>query len=513
VAFTLAASTGTARVHLVVRSRIKPPQCDLYDVGLWLKPLSPVPRTPAQSKWETYMPQAIRLVVSFMTTVSVLAAYGADGVLSLSSPCPGAFQKSNWSERQIGRIRYSFQLCDGVVMPFRQWLVFTVSEARESEDATELVSRIVAVGAFQVSSGRMRQLTIPPPGVQHESTMVFAGDPMVPMGRNCCGVVLREGVPTIRIPVGKAGNVSAREQNCDERHGNDVQRAGATSCSLWKWELDDNVVHHVGPWNDEMTRVASAIGLEQVQIAWRCDTRDPMQGEFCVTDQRSKNTTSVRLQTSSRASLYNSQTFTATADPHAFVVCDAWATDKLAVFCVDPNQPGGLRWKWHKDDLEARVGLGIQGAAFLSKTSFPTQRALLLVDVIRDNRASTQLFVLDPAEGKIVKQCRLPGDYIWMSLPDTGAISPDARRLAFTVLKSPQTLDTRLIVADLDSGSTRESGNLTEVIEGIAGIWGFVNDTQMIVSDASRIWLLDTSGDLKLKELFCLTERDPQARP
>jgi hypothetical protein len=457
---------------------------------------------------ESVMYSTIRLVVPFLVAVSWLPGYGDDRPYRVMRPCPGEFDRSYWSERwNEGRsdsFSFSrFQLGDGVVLRSGRWLVFTIGEILTIEDgrgASRRILRTVAVGALELDTGRMRQLTLPIADEQQEFRMVFSGDPLVPLGSHHCGIILRKTAP--------AAGVGVPAQNGDQ-----VREADATCCAVWIWDLNANTVEFAGPLVEGVTRLVSAIGLDPIKAGWKPDAGDPMQGELRVTDPDSQKTACVRLVSAQRVSLYSSQTFATTGETHAFVVCDAW-TDELTVFCVDPNALGGRRWSLNKGDLEAIVGPGIQGAAFVSNAyTVLKHKTLLLIFRIHDEVGSTEILVLDLADGTTGPQARLSDAHSSGLLPEIAALSADARRLAFPFYKDAATSDVRLAVVDVDSGVVRESANLRESIDGLLWVWGFADSTKVILADYSRVCIIDSgTGEWELHVLIDLaggSDRDP----
>ena len=453
------------------------------------------------------MHSTIRLSVPFLVAVSWLPGYGDDTSYRVIRPCPGEFDRSYWSERwSEGRSdSYSFprfQFGDGIVLRSQQWLVFTIAEMLTIEDGTGASRRIlrtVAVGAFELDTGRMRQLTLPIADGQQELTMVFSGDPLVPLGSHHCGIVLRKTTP--------AAGAGVPAQNGDE-----AREADATHYALWIWDLDANSVEFAGPLIEGVTRLVSAIGLDLIKAGWKPDAGDPMQGELRVTDPDSQKTACVRLVSAQRGSLYSSQTFATTGDTHAFAVCDAW-TDEVAVFCVDPNALGGRRWSLNKSDLEAIVGPGIIGAAFVSNAyTVLKHKTLLLIFRIHDEVVSTEVLVLDLADGTTGRRARLSDAHSSGLLPEIAALSADARRLAFPYYKDAAMSDVRLAVVDVDSGVVGESANLGDSSDGLLWVWGFANSTKVILADYSRVFIIDSgTGEWELNVLIDLaggSERD-----
>ncbi len=448
------------------------------------------------------MHSTIRLLIPFLVAVTWLPGHGDDTSYRVIRPCPGEFDRSYWSQRwSEGRSdSFSFprfQLCGGVVLRSQNWLVFTIGEVLTIEDgsgASRRMLRTVAVGAFELDTGRMRQLTLPIADEQQELRMVFSGDPLVPISSHHCGIVLRKATP--------AAGVGVNAQTGDES-----READATCCALWIWDLNANTVEFAEPLVAGETRLVAAIGLDLIKAGWKPDAGDgdPLQGKLRVTDPDSQKTACVRLQSATRVSLYDSQTFATTGDTHAFAVCDAW-TDELTVFCVDPNALGGRRWSLNKSDLEAIVGPGIEGAAFVSNAyTVLNQQTLLLIDRTHDQAGSTELLVLDLADGTIGQQARLSDAHSSGGLPEVAALSADVRRLAFPFYKTAAMSDIRLVVVDIDSGVVRESADLSESIEGLLSIWGFADNTKVILADYSRVFIIDSgTGEWELNVLIDL---------
>lgn len=60
-------------------------------------------------------------------------------------------------------------------------------------------------------------------------------------------------------------------------------------------------------------------------------------------------------------------------------------------------------------------------------------------------------------------------------------------------------------IVDLDSGKFRDTENLYDKLQ-LCWLHGFLDNDRAVLSDEHAIWILDTGGNLRLRELFRLNE-------
>jgi hypothetical protein len=382
-----------------------------------------------------------------------------------------------WEAEWEGETRYWHFLTRGIVMPSREWIVFEVNRVIEPPRHTGHLgtSEVVALEAYHFASGRTFELTIPQLAGRRSWIQSLDPEPtVVALGKNRCGFVVVQ--PTAEVV--------------------DADREPSRS-SLWQWDLDSHAVRVGGPWQFPMTRIARVLDSAHCQWTWDANMDDPWQGVLVVRDPYSFRTSSVDLRTSDAIFAIKMQTYSPTSDPRAFAVCDSWDSERLHVFCVDPNRPRGRRWELDREAIEAIVGRDIRGAAFPAGLSFPVRRIPLFVAVTRNGEASTALILLDSATGRVVERYHFALDSSHAFPFSIPLLSPDGKHLLRAVFN-----DDRYEVIDVATGAVRVTESKPEFVHGVR-VWGFVDRTRAVVATDFVIWLLDVNS-LEFREIFRL---------
>lgn len=409
-----------------------------------------------------------------------------------------------------------YSLGEVCITPSREWIVFLIHGNLRRPDRDEPV----AVGAYRVSSGLKRQLVFSlPRGESAWTTQILESlrRDFVPMGGNRVGIVTmhmplhrKDGEPD-RGTCAATGPVSLGNPE-----GGNAPAPAREKYFLWEWDLERDNARLVGPWDYAMISIAQVLDLGQCNICWTSD-RESTNGELRLFDLASRKNTMVSLNPEVQVAAIVMQTYARTADPCAFAVCDPLPPDGVQVYCVDPNAPNGIRWRWDKAALQDAVGPNIKEAGFLRKVSHPCQQLPLLVYSysVDGKKCSVYLVFLDERTGRIARGSKIPLD-VSVTLP---IISSDNRWLVDNIdgldgledegehedSSEDGLLCTRLRIIDLDSGKYRDTANLYKQMQ-LCWLGGFLDGDRAVLSDEHAVWILDTGKDLRLRELFRLNE-------
>ncbi|MDY0165076.1 MAG: hypothetical protein RBS80_00945 [Thermoguttaceae bacterium] len=413
------------------------------------------------------------------------------------------------ADRQLAdAARRNRSLSDVLMTPSREWVAFVVGSYWPDYDAASAM----AVGAYHVPSGRKRQLSFSPLPQPPESRVAME---LVRWGDDSCGVVVGLSSPLSE----QARSESDDAERSQPLIGRDPPRL-QWKRFLWTWNLSTDEVQFVGPWNSAKSMVAEVVQPGRCGL---CGTTFVSQGtsRLMVRDKASGRTATVSLRLSRGIHDTDGTTMIATTDPCAFAVCDAHdAHDAekadLRVYCVDPNAPGGIRWKLAHGDIEAAIGPGIRGAAFLQQRGRTFRSLPLFVHRPVDADVSrTHLLLLRQKDGTIERQYSLPFDAPW---PKPPILSPDYKRLVFLhqdilfMGRPPATAEEigtadfilQFRVVDLESGTFRDTENHYGRLP-LCWLQGFLDGERVLLSDDRALWTLDT-GNLRLRELFRIAE-------
>jgi hypothetical protein len=425
-------------------------------------------------------------------------------------PVVEAFAAEKYTQRLLpdGRLR-EFSIGDVLLMPSHEWIIFLV-EGHHSFDRAEPV----AVGAYHVPSGRMRQLVFS--SLTKEAKFGMTVEAIMPLERNRCGIVTGLDSPTAvnGLPKKKQIYGSVAFEKAKKESPNRFREKAL----LWEWDLVTDKVRFVGPWESAMTKIAGSLRLGHCEVCWRGLPGANMRGVLELRDRSSGKTAEISLKVGIGNLETDGVTCAPTSRPYAFAVCDASEIDKrrLEVRCVDPNAPDGVRWNLTTMPIESAIGPGILGAAFLQDIE-PSVRPLpLFVQRAVKNQCSTYLLFLDQETGKVVGQHRLPFDILYPSLP---IISPDYKRVVFadsglSVKGKPPAMAEdvlsadfylRFRVIDLGSEKFRDTENLDDKVQ-MCWLRGFLDNDRAVLSDEHAVWILDTGRNLRLREVFRLND-------
>ncbi len=396
-----------------------------------------------------------------------------------------------------------FTLSDVLIMPSRKWIAFVVES--NHKDAT--ITEPVAVGAYHCLSGRQYQLVFPSLPERFKSRVVIE---LVSLGANRCGVVVGVSTPAVADEQRRKQQAEISPTTGKERSPRVLQWRRF----LWEWDLATNSVRFRGPWDGAMTYIAGFLNLGQCEVCWRRLPEGNMKGELKLRDRSSGKTTDIRLGLGIGTLNTDGVTCVPTSSPCALGVCDASDIGKghLEVRCIDPNAPDGIRWRLDERILKDVVGSGVAGAAFLQNVEPSTYPLPLFVHRIINHQCSSYLLFVDQKMGTVAKQCKMPLNTLYPELP---IISPDRKRVVLDVSDLPGTgeqkedlatdLRTQFRVVDLNSGTFRDTENLYDKLQ-LCWLHGFLENDRAVLSDEHAIWILDTNGNLRLRELFRLSE-------
>lgn len=422
------------------------------------------------------------------------------------------FSTQKYKEYRWDPILRSYSLGHVGLTPSHEWIVFAINSNLSAVDRSE----VVAFGACHVSSDRKRQLVFSPSlGHPAQTARLVIGlhSGFVPLGGNRIGIVT-ERFPADRTSSEQSSG-SCMEIGPDrpEAEGSRASARVQVTYSLWEWDLDRDIVRHVGAWNYAMLPIVQVLQLGQCYLSWSL-AGEATSGELSILDLASCNRTMVRLSPEVYVSESSGETYAPTADPCAFAVCAPSPPDSVRVYCVDPNASNGIRWTWGKDAQKDAVGGKIEEAAFLQNVQFPCRELPLLVYSLIGQKYFVRLVFLDARTGKSIRQNTISIDVLALQLP---IISGNNKRLVANIsgLSNPdQQSDplesdscTRLRVIDLESGKYRDTENIYERLQ-LCWLRGFLDNDRAILSDEHAVWLLDTERGLRLEEFFRLNEVD-----
>ena len=416
----------------------------------------------------------------------------------------GSFPRQKYSPFSFEGSERGYSISRAIVMPTREWVVFSVltSDVKNPERAV-----VIAIGAYHVSSGQVQHLQFVSAGGRTDSEMYIIDDlGFIPLGDNRLMFLTELSQPRVKSDVRPVAQEKGTESTRDER-SSDISH----TYHFWEWDLSTKKVRLRK--EDVPIRVAQAVRLGPCCLSWIARSEsDPTDGRLSVRDKRSGKVATVDLQLGTRGTLNSSQTYAATGDPCTFAVCNPWNLERdrtLEVSCVDPNAPQGIRWRIDKAALEEHaLGRQIVGAALLDNSFDPAPELYLMLLLMgKDYQYHVVLVRIDARAGKVDKEYRLPLDSAFWD-PDQFVLSPSKRRVVAERHNSDRSdngVFTRYRVIELESGNYKD----TDVIDWetpIPRLCGFINETDVIIAGDYALSVLNTTDPTQHRELFRLVE-------
>lgn len=445
----------------------------------------------------------MRCVVLIVTIVS-LSAGVAENEVGGFRPEVGLFPRHKYSPYSFERRERGYSISHAVVMPTREWVVFSVSTSDVKNPARAVV---VAIGAYHVSSGQVQHLQFLSSGARIDSEMHIIDDlGFIPLGEDRLMFLTELSQPRAKSDVRPGQQVEGTESTQDEP-SSDISHTD----HFWEWHLS---AKKIGLRKEDVPiRVAQVVRLGPCCLSWSARAEsNPTDGRLSVRDERSGRVATVDLQLGMRGTLNLSQTYAATGDPCTFAVCNPWNLERdgtLEVFCVDPNSPQGIRWRIDKATLEEHsLGRRIVGAALLDNSFDPAPELyLMLLLEGEDCQWQVVLVRIDATAGKVDRGYTLPLDSaLWD--PGDFVLSPSKRRVVAERGGSGRSDDdifTRYRIIELESGQYRD----TDVIDWetpIPRLCGYINETDVVIAGDYALYVLNTTDPTQHRELFRLVD-------
>ncbi len=390
-------------------------------------------------------------------------------------------------------------LSDVLLLPSREWIAFVVEGNHNDSEWTEPV----AVGIYHVASGRKRQFAFP---LHRDLAQRWVAAELISLDAHRCGIV----VAFSPLFGDERAERPAQEGNVRTSERRPSRNAADWHYFLWEWNLTSDEVRFRGALNQVVSYIAPYIKLGECEVSWRRTSADKLDGDLSLRDRSSGGTAAARLRLGQGSLYSDGVTCAPTSRPCAFAVCDALDVGKGAVEvrCIDANAPGGIRWRIGKGNLEAAVGAGVVGAAFLPNVESSTLPLPLFVHRIVDEKCFSHLLFLDQKTGDIaIRKYRLPLDTLYPELP---VMSRDNKHLAIGACETVEVNEdgglvrycckVQVRVVDLDSGESRKMEDLSDTLV-TPSLRGFLDDDRLVLFDEGEIVLFDMRGKPHLKRL------------
>jgi hypothetical protein len=277
-----------------------------------------------------------------------------------------------------------------------------------------------------------------------------------------------------------------------------------------------------------MNRLVESVQLSRCTLCWGTRFDGSGRRNVEIRDIKTGMSATVALRPVLQFQPNTMETYAATSSPCAFAVCNPYGVSRshFQVYCVDPNVSGGIRWSVDSPGLEGSAGPRAVSAAFARHLTSPCRYLPLFVNCINKDDVSSYLMFLDEGTGAVLRRFKLPGNVLDSVLP---IISPDNRLVVadvslerFGIPQSKLAVDdwwklsddewfrTQFRVIDLESGNVRNTQNLYGRI-ACRFLQGFLGADRALLADDYALWVLEIGKEVRLTELFRISD-DPNRR-